>query len=78
MNESDYSTPVSVALASRATEGASIMINPINTSILRTNDAFSKQQRQGQRRKRKKMRDESEDSHDSPLNGEEEHLDLVA
>ena len=54
------------------------MINPINTSILRTNDAFSKQQRQGQRRKRKKMRDESEDSHDSPLNGEEEHLDLVA
>ena len=54
------------------------MINPINTSILHTNDALSKQQRQDQRRKRKKTRDESEDSHDSPMNEEEEHLDLVA
>jgi len=55
------------------------MINPINTSILRTNDALSKQQRQDQRRKRKKSRDESEVYRDDALNPEEEeHLDLVA
>ena len=54
------------------------MINTINTSIPRTNDALSKQQRQDQRRKRKKTRDESEDSHDTPLNEEEEHLELFA
>ncbi len=55
------------------------MINPINTSILRTNDTLSKQQRQDQRRKRKRSRDESEDSRDHTLNPEEEeHLDLVA
>jgi hypothetical protein len=54
------------------------MINPINPSVLRTNDALSKQQRHHRQcnRKREKQQD---DSHDPSLNPEEEeHLNLVA
>ena len=55
------------------------MINPINTSKSRTNDALSKQQRQDQRRKRTRSQDETEDPGERTMNPEEEeHLDLVA
>ena len=78
MNESDSKRPCRLHWRDVPRRARAYMINPINTSIPRTNDALSKQQRQDQRRKRKKTRDESEDSHDTPLNEEEEHLDLFA
>ena len=55
------------------------MINPINPTVLHTNDALSKQQRQDQRRRRKRAKNRLDESRDRLLTlEEEEHLDLVA
>ena len=54
------------------------MINPINSTVLRTNDALSKEERQ-ERRRNRKHKDESED-HAEKASREDEDitLDLVA
>ena len=58
------------------------MINPINSTILRTNDALSKEDRRERRRNRKGkgMEEEvqEEKGHASVEAGEDLNLDLVA
>lgn len=58
------------------------MINPINSAILRTNDALSKEDRRERRRNRKgkglEEEELREEGHDSVEAGEDLSLDLVA